>query len=339
METKGLYKIVLRYPYRASRRLLTFPLSKLENYYLTHNTESLEFPPIFIIGPPRSGTTLLYQLMVYSFEMAYFTNMAARFREAPVLATRLQLHSYQGRQDQKPSFKSDYGRTKGKLAPHEAGWFWNRWFPTEWNEGYNYTREGYLSEHDKFLMYQSVRGIEQAFEAPFINKNVKHSVRIRVLLEVFPKALFIQMKRNPFDNANSILKGRKERNENINDWWSVMPKEISYLKDKDYLEQICGQVFYIEKHIEEDITKVSKERLYVVRYDELCTNPKKELDKIADFVSAHGCNLRIKYGIPESFKKSEYKRESLGAEEEMIRTILIRYYGKGVIDEYSWKNL
>ena len=333
--TKRLLRVPIRLFYTILRSSLT--LLGQEHKKLASSTRELDYPPIFIVGPPRSGTTLLYQLMLHRFHLAYFPNIANRFNKSPVLATRFGLRYCR---PYVSDFKNNYGLIEGQLmAPHEAGSIWNRWYPTEGNDGYNYTPAGYFDDKTKHIIYQTIAGIEKLFDAPFINKNVKKSVRIQSLVEIFPKALFIQMKRNPFDVANSILKGRKERNKELNDWWSVMPREIEKLRCKNYLEQICGQVFYIEKNIEKDIMKVDKERLDAVYYDNLCANPKKELDKIANFASMHGCNLQIKYEVPESFERSKYRKDSLSTEEEMIRKILIRYYGIGVINGLSWKNL
>ena len=326
-------KQILKVPYRLFNKALRTSLAFLEYRKLISSTKKLKYPPIFIVGPPRSGTSLLYQLMVHHFHLAYFPNIADKYNIAPVIVTKFGLKYC------KPyvsDFTSNYGLIEGyRMAPHEAGGIWNRWYPTEYKDGYNYTPAGYFDDKTKHIIYQTVAGIESLFDAPFINKNVKLSVRIQSLVEIFPKALFIQIRRNPFDVASSILKMRKERSENINDWYAVMPKEINQLRDKNYLEQICGQVFYLEKNIEEDITVVGKERLHSAHYDELCANPNKELDRISAFVYSHGCNLRTKYDIPKSFAKSQHKKDVLSDEEEMMRKILIRYYGKGEIDEYS----
>ena len=45
----------------------------------------------FVLGPPRSGTTLLYELLLTRFRFAYFSNLAHRFYRTPVAASRLGL--------------------------------------------------------------------------------------------------------------------------------------------------------------------------------------------------------------------------------------------------------
>jgi len=37
------------------------------------------YPPIFIVGAPRSGSTLLYQLLAYYYNFSYFTNYSSLF--------------------------------------------------------------------------------------------------------------------------------------------------------------------------------------------------------------------------------------------------------------------
>ena len=160
---------------------------------------------------------------------------------------------------------------------------------------------------------------------PFINKNVKNSVRIQSLAEMLSTGLFIQVKRDRLDMASSILKGRKDINGNVEDWWSVMPKEIDLLKRKNYLEQICGQIYYVERNIEEDVTLIGKERLHTVQYDDLCDYPKRELDKISSFVNMYGYELRTKYDVPKSFRKSRSHRSILSDRENSMKAILARY--------------
>ena len=317
-------KRLLRFPYRLSNKALRVSLRYLEHRKIASSTRELKYPPIFVVGPPRSGTTLFYQLMIHRFHLAYFPNVANRYRESPVTATRFALKFCKPHTS---DFTSSYGLVDGGMAPHEAGSVWNRWYPTEGEHGYNYTGAGYFDRGTKHIIYQTVAGMEELFDAPFINKNVKNSVRIRSIAEMFPEALFIQMRRNVFDVANSILESRKEIRHDVKDWWSVMPKEIERLKNLNCLEQVCGQVFYVEKNIKEDIAVVDREKAHVLHYEELCDHPKKELDKVLAFMNANGCNIRIKYDVPESFKRSRHKRDPLDSEKETIKGILGQYYG------------
>jgi len=303
----------LEYLYKAFTRAL-LPL----DYKELVNAGNVNHPPVFIIGTPRSGSTLLYQLMVHRFHVAYFPNIATLLNTIPILATKLGLKYCELHVS---DFTGSFGLIKGCMAPAEAGRIWNRWYLKA-----NGTPVEYLDDKVKHTIYQTVSGIEKLFEAPLISKNSAHSMHIQSLLEIFPKALFIQIKRNPLDVAISILKVRKKLYKNINYWWSAKPREFALLRDRNYLEQICGQVFYIEKNIEESFAVVGKERLHVIHYEELCANPNRPLNEISAFICSHGGNIRVKFEVPESFKMSGRERKKLNHEESAIREILTQYY-------------
>jgi len=312
--------------------LLIEKLLPLEYGNLVASTRELRYSPVFILGVPRSGTTLLYQLMIHHFHFAYFPNVANALYTTPILGTRFGLKCCK---TYVSDFISSYGGSKGWMAPSEAGRIWNRWYPVEDIDGYNYTSAGHLDEKAKHIIYQTVAGVEEAFGAPFISKNVKHSVRVQSLTEIFPSALFIHIKRNPWDTANSILRTRKTKSDNIHSWFAVMPREIDLLRDRNYLEQICGQIFYVERNIAEDAKAVGKDRLHIIQYDGLCDNPKEELNRVSEFMHLRGAALQTKHDVPESFERSEHKRDGLNKEESMLREILVRYYGEEVDNKHE----
>ncbi|MCF8011593.1 MAG: sulfotransferase [Clostridiales bacterium] len=284
----------------------------VEKKILLKSSCKLSYPPVFIIGPPRSGTTLLYQLLVHSCDFAYFSNLSTLFWKMPVIASHLSkgfLKRYNS------DFSSNYGRTKGLSAPHEAGEIWNRWFPKK----YNYVTSGYLTNISKKEIYATVAAIENLYNAPFINKNVKNSVRILALKEIFPMAVFIEIQRNPISNAISILKGRKNNLKDINQWWSVMPKEVESLKDRNYINQIAGQLYYVKENIRKDSNICGKDSFYRLSYEELCSNPNKELKNILEFLWKRGVFVKkTKNFIPERFSQKTVNINSLNKEEAML---------------------
>ncbi len=298
-------------------------LKRLESGSLKRSTGKLRYPPIFIIGVPRTGTTLFYQLMLRRFNLAYVPNISGIFYEAPILVAELGKWLLA---EHETSFDSSYGRTKGLMAPHEAGKIWNRWYPTEQREGFNYSAENTVDESEKDLMYQTVKGFEDIFDAPFLNKNVMHGVRIRSLVDIFPHALFIQMKRDRLRVAVSILHARTKNEENVSKWWSVMPKEIEHLRDLPYLDQVAGQVYYVEKNISRDIERVGDWRLKEIHYESLCKSPRKEIRKVRLFAEQNGLQLDTRAEIPDRFQLSRSKKNVSLREKRLLKEKLDRLY-------------
>ncbi len=276
---RGLKKLTLHAVHQTTRIF--------DAVYLKKSTE-MSYPPVFIVGAPRSGTTLFYQLLIQNFRTAYFPNIANSFYMCPISATRFGLlfcKEYQS------SFKSKFGYEKGCMAPSEAGNIWNRWFPHEGKEGFNYTPAGYIKEPDRKIIYRIVANIEQLFRAPFFTKNVKMSVRLPALSEIFPNALFLFLRREPLHAAVSLLRIRRQHNLS---WWSVMPKEIDRIKDLPDIEQVCHQVYYVEQNILQDARAYFPDQIYTLNYQTLCNQPQKELDNIYHFLNERGCHLQSK---------------------------------------------
>lgn len=275
-------------------------LSVLDAPYYRHPV-SRQWAPVFIVGAPRSGTTLLYQLLIHTFRFAYFPNLANRFYQCPITATKWGLKLCK---PYSASFISRNGVETGCLSPSEAGNVWNRWFPHENREGFNYTERGYLSEHSRSEIRTLVASMEHRFNRPFLTKNVKASVRIPALLELFPDALFVHINRTPLDAAVSILKIRRQRKK---DWWSVMPKEMETIRQHPVPEQVCAQVCHVERNIIRAI-RGHEDRHHTLRYEALCGNPRSTLEKLAHFLRNHGNPVRrTSHTIPDKFEISRQK--------------------------------
>jgi hypothetical protein len=272
----------------------------------------LRYAPVFIVAPPRSGTTLLYQLMTAHLTTCYFTNLAARMcaRDgAPitvfsaVLGKLLRVNRLQG-----DGFKSYYGFAQGLGGPHEAHAIWDQRFP----EDLHAVPPGYLSTQDCQVVYRSVAGIERVFDRPFVNKCIRHSVRIEALAKIFPRAIFIRCVRDRLDVAQSIFVARTQafpfQKEDCQDplafWFSVKPKEYQAIKQKGLVEQVCEQVYYVERSIDVACQTLGDARFLTVLYQDLCQNPRQEIDRVVRFMQAHNAPTEIIKPVPDSFRYS-----------------------------------
>lgn len=98
-------------------------------------------PLIFIVGAPRSGTTLMLQWLAASGRFAYPTNLLSRFFKAPYIGVRIQQLltdpslDYRGELFELTGTTIDWvsnaGKTRGVLQPHEFFYFWRRFFPVD----------------------------------------------------------------------------------------------------------------------------------------------------------------------------------------------------------------
>lgn len=262
----------------------------LEAIKMRQSNLKLQNRPVFIVGAPRSGTTLLYQIITQAWQFSYFSEYAANIPWAAVTVTRNKIQEFDKDNN---NFDSSYGHPEGNFAPGEAGRFWNRWFPTEKRHGYSYVDDKFLNPQQKQIIYQTVANLEHLIGAPFINKNVKNCVRIRALNDVFPQALFIHIERNMNENAASILQMRKKKTGNVDKWLGVMPKNIDDLLQLGGHEQIIAQLHFLKKNIVEDINALNCNYFHI-QYESLCNEPNKVLNQLTAFFEANKLMLKTK---------------------------------------------
>lgn len=262
---------------RSSVHMLLEPVERR----LLDQRESESTPPCFILGAPRSGTTLLYELLVTYYEFSYFTNLANMFYLTPLAVSKLANNfkkNWHGNQ------KSSFGSIKGIGAPSEAGNLWGRWIP----------EFGYLDEHDavarKSLLNESVKVIyamQKLHHAPFINKNVMHGVHIRLLDMAYPGCLFIDLRRDIKANVRSIVRARKKGGGpplGSDGWWSVRPRNVERWCGLSMEEQACAQVIMLRKDVEDAFASIGQERRIIVNYEDICRQPKLHMELIVDFL-------------------------------------------------------
>src|SRR6185295_3526902 len=80
-------------------------------------------PILFIVGPPRSGTTLAYQVLAHFLPVTYFNNLTDLFPRSPLSASLLFNRWLRPNPD---PFHSFYGNTAGLAEPNDAFHIWNR---------------------------------------------------------------------------------------------------------------------------------------------------------------------------------------------------------------------
>ena len=280
-------------------RRLAYPVADYVESQFRRRVAAAGKAPIVILGPPRSGTTLLYQALTDRFRVSWFCNMADQKAEWPCLSTwvvRRKFASYRS------DYESRYGKTRGRAGPAEARRLWSKWF------GYDYADESTsaakIDECRRVVNYvASTTGL------PFVTKNPDHCIRIRALNLAFPDALYVRIRRRPIDVARSILNARKKYLGSYEKWFGVCPPEITTTKDMDATDQALMQVMYLEDRLNEDFGKVIRDgRQIEVDYEEFCDAPDRFLDSVRSIASSCGIDLLHKGPIRPQFGKSQGQR-------------------------------
>jgi LPS sulfotransferase NodH len=282
----------------------------------------IEHPFLFVVGLPRSGTTLLSQLLAYCLDVGYVDNVAARFWLAPVHGLRLS-RILVG--NEKPAaFESDYARTHDLRAIHEFGYFWRRWLRKETFADVARSRE-LESEIDWDGLRLTLANVQRQLGRPYAGKNMLGAYHTQKLTDVLGKVLWVYVERDPLDVCVSILDARRKHYDDLRTWWSYVPLEIDRLEGLDEWQQVAGQVHYLQRLYDADLPALG-ERALQMSYEELCRDPRGFLAAVSTRCEElYGEPIAVTQPPPESFPVRKHE----GRDEEKARfaKLLERFAG------------
>jgi len=300
-------------------------LGHVENY-ITAKQDQPEYPPIFIVGPARSGTTLIYQSIIYYFNVSYFSNSMTFFPSVPAITAKIL--SYVNGCSSPKNFSSNYGKVKGWNAPSQGHQIWIRWFPK--NQSANRLE---FSQANKRKLTGTLSYIEKCYQAPFVNKWPGFSVYLLQLASAFPNALFIRVQRDYLQNAQSILKGRYDLTGDPGKSISRVPVSYKQYEGRDYIEQVCAYLYGIEEQLKFDIQKIGSDKVFNVRYEDFCTQPLNIMRQLKDWYdSMSGRSISIRNNdFPDKFHISKTQKID-DSELEVLNRKLKELYFKFKLD-------
>lgn len=235
------------------------PVTQICNDVLVDSTHA----PLFIVGAPRTGTTLLYQLLLQRYQLAYISNIMSalpRFmiricRRWPQTAT-----DYTG-----PLQRGYFGYLSGLHAPSEAGKVFGKWFQ---------------SPIPRDRIRCTFATISETTKRPLLIKNLPNSLRIPQISAIFPRAGFIVAHRDARFTAQSIIEAREKVMGSANRWWSVAVPGKEHVTDRDPCFQAVWQVIETDRLIAQGLAHHPGPSVHI-DYETLCDSPVATLNEVA----------------------------------------------------------
>ena len=260
-----------------------------------------ECAPIFVVGVPRSGTTLAYELIVQAFEFAFLTRAFSYTYGLPNLTTRLTK-----RHIRSPAahYRSTYGRIPGFFSPAENHVVWDRWFGVDEVLGHYvppYTL-GRKAVGSARKMLQSMTAI---VGRPFVFKDVYLALSLRELKRVFPDARFVIVERDFEAICASVYRGLTETRQH--DWWSIRPPFFSDFIDSHPVEQTAFLCSRSSQLMYREIASLGDDRCLRISYSSICDSPSGFLQKVQD-LAGPDMRRRVNASVPARFEKSRSKQ-------------------------------
>lgn len=240
-----------------------------------------KLPPLFVVGVPRTGTTVVTQHILNSLVFGYFPNAAKEHPGAPVtygLTARVR-HRYRA------SYESAFGVIDGPFAPSDGWDIFHRWFP-------RYDHGVPVRVSKLHQLRTIVRLYEILFRAPFANKNNANGPRIAYLHSLFPDAIFLYVTRDVTSTVLSVLDAREKHHVEDNEWWGAAPPEHYDRSFEDPLERVVCQNRGLTTFIENALEAVPAGQRCRIEYEAFCDEPDEIIEWLIGVYREHGANLR-----------------------------------------------
>jgi len=236
-------------------------------------------PLVIVAGVPRSGTTLLYQLLAGSGAFVYPSNLIARFYGRPVAGWRIERLLEPLLPARGTAFRSAAGRTEAWWGPHELGYFRHASLPFE---AHHQPSAETLAAWDHRPMARKLAALQAEDGRPLVVKNPVLGYVLETLLERLPAARIVWVERSPLEVACSLYRTRITEVGEPGRWWSVRPAAVETLERLAPEEQIAAQIRSLAEAAERARSRYSA-RWLDLTHPEICSDPRAAIAHAAAF--------------------------------------------------------
>ncbi|RMF53755.1 MAG: hypothetical protein D6746_15230 [Bacteroidetes bacterium] len=254
---------------------------------------------LVICYPPRSGSTMLAQLLARTQAFNYVTNFQARFWEAPYLAGLIEKKIGIREMPFPEVIRSAYGVTMAPHEPHEFGFFWNRWlvFAGETHR----VAPTLMPEEKTEGLRRELLALRSLYEKPFFVKSDLVGLNVEYFYRLMPDVVFVVLRRDPLFIAQSIYRARLQLYASSEVYWSTRPSNEAHRYVGSPEDQIVLQINGIYNDIYNGLRQTGAPYIEV-QYETLCRQPRKEVGRLLEFAGAETWSLAQ---IPEQLPVSE----------------------------------
>lgn len=249
------------------------PLDKLINIAIgNRQKENLSIPPcLMIVSPPRSGSTIVYQVLTRTIPCLYISNYHALF---PYSASRL-FRKKLDRANEQKGYNNYYGYTSRLSDVNEGNHILD--FILEKSTDISELQQKFISLCQNMCLDS---------HKPLIFKNVKHYKNIYKFHKAIPQLKFLRLKRNTEHVIQSVLKAFYELGN-----FNPMPEPITNMRIINPVEIAVRQVLEIEQTLSRQLKEIPENNKIEITYEEFCMNTTQIVEKIAN----EYLNIDIKY--------------------------------------------
>lgn len=244
---------------------------------------------VFVVAPPRSGSTLTYQVFRSGLKGMYLSNLSNLLYSMPAMGglinRMLCAHS-------RSTFQSEHGLVSGICGEAEGMRFWKHWGGQGLDESPEHLNEPQMKRIAAILTGVSSR------DGVFVSGYLGHAFCMEALRSAFPNSLFIHLTRDLVSNAYSLYRFSPEK------WSSLRPIGYENFSHLPQHHQAVEQIIQIQQRL---LNQARDSDTITVDYTRLCESPAELIDRVINFARSKDLDLHVQKNamIPDRFPTSK----------------------------------
>ncbi len=263
--------------------------------------------PVFMVGMPRSGTTIIYEALARHEDLGWFSSFVVRQPRMEFLTLLSRIYDLplvsQHVHGVKPQFRQGRNLYNKFLPKPDEGWsIWRRLCGEHFL--YEYLLDVKATPRERTRTHRGIsRLLRYQGKQRFLSKTVGPP-RMEYLQSIFPDAFFIQIVRDGRAVVNSLLnfsvwkeQGGYEKpfwDKGLPDDWMLEWERSG--KSPAALAAIQWRV--VQDVSQDEASRLRKGRFMLVRYEDFTADPVSMIREIQDF-----CGLSRSHRVESSMEK------------------------------------
>lgn len=269
--------------------------------------------PIFILGHWRSGTTHLHNILINDKTFNFPTLLQVTFPNTFLTIQNKMDSAIKSQSNSRPMDNMQIS-TQSPGEEEVAVWtmsnissIGNRLLQNkeehfdEYLTFENVTKEEYSEWESNFIFF--LKKISFDDDRKLLLKSPEHTARIKLILEFFPNAKFINIRRNPFD----VFQSTKHLYDKV-----IKPSYFHKVNDDHLLDRIIIVYKKMYNQYFRDIQLIPEGNFVDISYEDLIAEPHSTIEKIyeelnLDLSKTTRDNIDSYLNTQKNYKKNEYK--------------------------------
>jgi hypothetical protein len=257
--------------------------------------------PIFLLGFPRSGTTIIFETLSMHEDLAWFSNKLRQHPKFPAVALFSRIAAFERLRGAEKQLVAQSRLQKYMPYPDECYPVWERCCGERFLYDYLVGQRASAGERDRIC--KTIGSVVRFQGKKRFSAKITGPSRIEYLDSLFPDAVFVHILRDPRAVVNSLLRVRfwTRRGGYQRPWWeNGLTRDDRQTLDRfghtpSALAAVqWSRVIQVARH---EADAIPKERYMEIRYEEFMKDPHGRLQNMLDHC-----------GLPSSRRMSSYMR-------------------------------